>query len=109
MEPTSPGGGRAVLGIFAALASLAVENYFARNKQQEIKQSADKGNQQRNNKRKAWMVWNTSGESDWTVPKGWEVTAFESADSGAGRIHNNVIRLGQTPLLLKREILVWSP
>jgi hypothetical protein len=35
------GGGRAVLGIFAALASLAVENTFAKNKQQE--QSAAKG------------------------------------------------------------------
>lgn len=32
------GGGRAVLGIFAALASLAAENFFAKNKQQEIKQ-----------------------------------------------------------------------
>lgn len=59
--------------------------------------------------RKAWMVWNTSGESDWTAPKDWEVTAFESADGRAGRIHNGVIRLGQTPLLLKREPLIWMP
>lgn len=59
--------------------------------------------------RKAWMVWNAHGESDWTVPKDWEVTAFESADGRAGRIQNSVIKLGQTPLLLKRESLVWMP
>jgi len=59
--------------------------------------------------RKAWMVWNASGESDWTIPEGWEVTAFESADGRAGLNHNSVIKLGQTPLLLKREMLVWMP
>jgi len=37
------GGGRAVLGIFAVLASLAVENFFAKNKQQENKQGDAKG------------------------------------------------------------------
>ena len=31
------GGGRVILGVFAALVSLATENFFARNTQQEIK------------------------------------------------------------------------
>jgi hypothetical protein len=59
--------------------------------------------------RKAWMVWNASGESVWTIPKGWEATAFESADGRSGWINNGIIKLGQTPLLLKRETLVWMP
>lgn len=59
--------------------------------------------------RKAWMVWNAAGDSDWEAPKDWEVTAFESADGHAGAIHKDVIRLGQTPLLLKWEPLIWTP
>lgn len=62
----------------------------------------------RSGARKAWMVWNASGESDWTAPKDWKVTAFESVDSRAGRIDNGRIRLGQSPLLLKQETLIWS-
>lgn len=59
--------------------------------------------------RKAWMVWNTSGESDWRIPKDWAVVGFESGIGQAGAIHKDVIRLGQTPLLLKQEPLVWMP
>jgi hypothetical protein len=59
--------------------------------------------------RKAWMVWNTLGEADWKVPQAWKVIAFESVDGRAERIHDDVIRLGQTPFLLKRETLVWIP
>lgn len=59
--------------------------------------------------RKAWMVWNASGEFDWTIPKGWDVTAYEAADGRAGSNHNSVIKIGQTPLLLKREMPVWMP
>ena len=56
--------------------------------------------------RKTWMVWNARGESSWTVPRGWQVIAFESADGRAGKIPGNVIKIGKTPLLLKRETLI---
>lgn len=56
--------------------------------------------------RKTWIVWSTWGESSWTVPKSWQVTAFESADGRAGKIPGNVIKIEKTPLLLKRETLI---
>lgn len=57
--------------------------------------------------RNAWMVWNAGTASAWTIPIDWNIHAYESADGQAGGLEQASIAIGQTPILLKQEALLW--
>lgn len=59
------------------------------------------------NGRKAWMVWDVTGNSTWQPPLSYGVKSFETMTKGDTAIQNGSVDIGQTPVLLKVEPDDW--
>ncbi|RZI86199.1 MAG: hypothetical protein EOP38_02055 [Rubrivivax sp.] len=59
------------------------------------------------NGREAFLLWSTKGFQKFTIPKNWQVVAFEEDAGNTVSLPGDGMSIGEVPVLLKREPGKW--